>query len=315
MIEIRVLVTGASGFIGSHLCRLLLEEGCEVYASYLYDEELYRINDIKEEVTMMKCDVADRNRVEAAIEEAEPEVVYHLAAQSFPTVSWEKPAETLRTNAEGTVNIFESVMRQDLDSRIIVACSSAEYGLVREDEVPVNEEHTLLPLHPYGVSKVAQDLLAYQYHKNHGVKTVRLRVFNTTGPSKTNDVCSDFTRRAVEAEKKGGGVMRVGNLEPRRDFTDVRDMVRAFRLSTKLADKGDVYNVCSMKAVKVREVLDTILSLTENVTSEIDEALLRPSDEPVILGDNTKIRKACGWKPEVALDKTLSDMMDYWRGM
>ncbi len=272
------------------------------------------IQPIKDKLKITRCDVADRESVDKIISEFEPEVIYHLAAQSFPTVSWEKPVETIRTNVEGTVNIFESVIAKELDCPVIVACSSAEYGLVREDEGPTREDHSLLPLHPYGVSKVAQDLLAYQYFKNYGTPTVRIRFFNTTGPGKTNDVASDFTKRVVAAEKAGGGIIKVGNLTPRRDITDVRDSIRAVLMTIKLADKGEVYNICSSKAVVIQDMLDTILSLTEaDVTSEVDQAILRPTDEPIIMGDNTKLVEATGWRPEVPLEKTLSDMMDWWR--
>jgi GDP-4-dehydro-6-deoxy-D-mannose reductase len=316
VVEIRVLVTGATGFIGSYLCRLLVEEGFDVYGTFFNQGEVDGLGEVKSSMKLLKCDVSDRRMVDDVVRQSEPEVVYHLAAQSYPTVSWKKPVETFRVNVEGTVNLFESIMSADLDSSVVVACSSAEYGLVRQDEVPVKEDHALLPLHPYGVSKVAQDLLAYQYFRNHGVKTVRLRFFNTTGPGKLNDVCGDYTRMAVECERKGGGRILVGNTKPRRDITDVRDTVKAVYLSSKLADSGDVFNVCSMHAVQVKEILDVVLSMTKvDVEVGVDEKKLRPSDEPIIMGDNTRFVEATGWRPAIPLEETLSDMLEYWRNL
>jgi GDP-4-dehydro-6-deoxy-D-mannose reductase len=311
----RILITGVSGFIGSHLSEFLLRKNIEVHGTYFKEEELVNIKEFKDRIDLHLLDVRDEEKVKQLIKDTEPEVIYHLAAQSFPTVSWEKPKETLETNVLGTTYIFEAVKYLGLDSKILVACSSAEYGFVTEDEVPVKEDHRLLPLHPYGVSKVAQDLLAYQYYKNFGMKSLRVRIFNTTGPRKTNDVCSDFTKQIAAIEK---GLMEnrmsVGNLEGRRDITDVRDMVNAFWLVCEKGKLGEVYNICSSRAHKIQHLLDIMLKLsTVSINVFQDPKKMRPSDEPIIMGDNAKIRSDCGWEPKIPIEETIRNMLDYWR--
>jgi GDP-4-dehydro-6-deoxy-D-mannose reductase len=310
----RALVTGMTGFIGSHLAEFLLKKELEVFGTVWDKTELKNVEGIKDKVRILECDIRDDARVKEIIEEVKPERVFHLAAQSFPTVSWDEPVRTLDTNVMGTAHIFEAVRKCDLDTIILVACSSAEYGFVSENEVPVKESHLLLPLHPYGVSKVAQDLLAYQYHQNFGIKTVRARIFNTTGPRKTNDVCSDFTSTIVSIEKGKAKQMNVGNLEPKRDITDVEDVVNALWLLCEKGEMGEVYNVCSSKAYRIKDILNMAIELTKaKIEVQIDPNKLRPTDEPIIMGDNTKIREACGWIPKMSMEETLSRMLDYWR--
>jgi GDP-4-dehydro-6-deoxy-D-mannose reductase len=310
----RALVTGMTGFIGSHLAEYLLKKELEVFGTVWDKTELKNVEGIKDKVRILECDIRDGARVKEIIEEVKPERIFHLAAQSFPTVSWDEPVRTLETNVMGTAHIFEAVRKCDLDTIILVACSSAEYGFVSENEVPVKESHILLPLHPYGVSKVAQDLLAYQYHQNFGIKTVRARIFNTTGPRKTNDVCSDFTSTIVGIEKGKVKQMNVGNLEPKRDITDVEDVVNALWLLCEKGEMGEVYNVCSSKAYRIKDILNMAIELAKaKIEVKVDPNKLRPTDEPIIMGDNTKIREACGWIPKMSMEETLSRMMDYWR--
>ena len=178
----QALITGMTGFIGSHLAEFLLKKELEVAGTVWDKTELKNVETIKDKIRILDCDIRDSARVMKIIEEVKPVVIYHLAAQSFPTVSWDEPARTLDTNVLGTAHVFEAVRKLNLDTIVLVACSSAEYGFVTESEVPVKESHVLLPLHPYGVSKVAQDLLAYQYYKNFGIKTVRARMLERNPP-------------------------------------------------------------------------------------------------------------------------------------
>ena len=221
----------------------------------------------------------------------------------------------METNVIGTVNLFEGLRELRMNPKTLVACSSAEYGFIREDEVPVNENHPLLPLHPYGVSKVAQDLLAYQYFKNFNLNAIRVRIFGTTGPRKVGDACSDFAKEIAKIKlgmKKP--VMHVGNLKPRRDLVDVRDMVEALWLLAEKGKIGEVYNACSGRAYKIGDILNMFLKMSSvKIKVKIDPKKLRPSDELVITGDNTKIRKDCGWQPKIPIDETLRDMLDYWK--
>ena len=307
-----ILITGAGGFIGSHLIDYLINRNEKVLGTYHNATTDLKINSGKCE--LIACDVKSKEQVENIIKEYKPKIIFHLAAQSYPTVSWEKPNYTIEANMCGTINIFESVRKFNLNSHVLVACSSAEYGFVTKDEVPVKETHALLPLHPYGVSKVGQDLLAYQYFKNYGIDTTRIRIFNTTGPRKVNDVCSDFSKRIALAEKGSINKIKVGNLDTKRAFMDVRDLINALFLATQKCESGEVYNICGTKAYKIREILDELLDLTD-IKPEIfqDSALMRPTDEPVIMGDITKFVKATGWKQTITLEKTLQDMLDFWR--
>jgi GDP-4-dehydro-6-deoxy-D-mannose reductase len=313
----KAIITGINGFIGSWLAEELLAKGIEVTGTVLNKSNLHNINHIKERLELIFCDIRNKNIVERAIKKVSPELIFHLAAQSFPTVSWQEPIETIETNVIGTVNVFEAVRKLNIEPKILVACSSAEYGLVKPKEVPVKENHSLLPLHPYGVSKVAQDLLAYQYFKNFNISVIRARIFNTTGPRKVNDVCSDFAKQIAEIESgRRPQKMLVGNLNTRRDFIDVRDVVHAFWLLLEKGRYGDAYNICSSKAYLIKDILDKLLSYSEKeINIEIDRRKLRPSDEPIIMGDNTKLRKDCGWKPKISIDKTLKDILEYWRNI
>ncbi len=303
------LVTGAEGFIGRHLLTLLKAEGHEVWASVQEGKYAKGLDADR----YVKCDVRSMEEVNDAVGKSMPELIFHLAAQSYPTVSWEKPQLTLETNVVGTANLFESVLKHGMDPVIVVACSSAEYGFVSEDEVPVREDHLLKPLHPYGVSKVAQDLLAYQYYRNNEVKTVRARIFNTTGPGKVKDVVSDFAKRVAECEAGKRDKVRHGNLEAKRDITDVRDMARALYMCRD-ADYGEAYNLCGMKAYRIGDLLDGLVGMADGkVETFEDPNLLRPTDEPIIMGDNRKFVNDTGWKQEIGIEKTLEDTLEHWR--
>jgi GDP-4-dehydro-6-deoxy-D-mannose reductase len=301
----RTLITGAEGFIGGYLSQFLRQQGEDFFGTYYKGGS----------ADLIGCDVRDAEAVDSMIRDIKPERIYHLAAQSLPTISWKEPALTMETNITGTINIFESLLRHGLKPRVLVACSSAEYGFVSEEDVPVKEDHSLKPLHPYGVSKVAQDLLAYQYFANFGIPSVRVRIFNTTGPGKTDDVCSDFARRIVSIEKGNSPpIVKVGNLHTRREVIDVRDAVRGLYLALEKGEEGEVYNLSSGRVFQISYLLEVMLSLTkQKLHVEVDQRLLRPSDEPVIMGANAKLRKATGWQCVIPLEKTLEDILNYWR--
>jgi GDP-4-dehydro-6-deoxy-D-mannose reductase len=309
-----VLITGATGFLGSNLARFLVERGDVVHGTRY--RNLTSMNPgLLQGTSLIDCDVTDAARLDFVLAAIRPERIYHLAAQSLPTLSWHEPALTVRTNVIGTLNLFQSVIKQKLKTRVLVACSSAEYGLVSEEEVPVGEDHALKPLHPYGVSKVAQDLLAYQYFVNYGIPSVRIRIFNTTGPGKTNDVSSDFAREIARIENGATStVIKVGNLDTRRDITDVRDNIRGLYLAMEKGKMGEVYNLCRGEAYRIADLLTMMVRQSSRpIEVEVDRKLLRPSDEPIIMGDNTRMRAQTGWEPEVPLQQTLGDILDFWR--
>jgi GDP-4-dehydro-6-deoxy-D-mannose reductase len=261
------------------------------------------------------CDVRNYDHFCKLISEFRPDRIFHLAAQSYPTVSLEKPRETIESNLCGTINLYESLRSLGMRPMVVVACSSAEYGFVAAEDVPVKEAHPLRPLHPYGVSKVGQDLIASQYFVNYAIPTVRIRIFNTTGPGKLGDVCSDLTKRAVELEL---GItqrcLKVGNLTTRRAIGDVRDLIRALWISAERCELGEVYNVGAEYVYSVQEIIEAIRAQV-SVGFEIqqDPALMRPSDEPVIAGDTSKFRSRCEWRPEIPLSVTIRDMLVWWR--
>jgi GDP-4-dehydro-6-deoxy-D-mannose reductase len=306
----KVLITGAGGFIGSYLAKLAASAGHSVLGIDVKEPEEPAFP-----FKFARCDMRDPPPVFETIASFRPDRIFHLAAQSYPTVSMIHPLDTMQVNAGGTINIFEGVRAAGIEPVVVVACSSAEYGMVAPEDLPVREEHSLRPLHPYGVSKVAQDLLASQYFANYGIPTVRIRIFNTTGPGKRDDVCSDFTKRAVEIELEiCRSLMTVGNLTTRRAIIDVRDMVRGLWLAAEHGAYGEVYNVGSHNIYSGQELIDAIRPhIKVPLTLTQDPALLRTCDEPVIAGDTTRFRRCSGWKPEIGLDQTISDMIEWWR--
>ena len=312
----KIWVNGYGGFMGVHLVDLLEAKGHEVLATYFRPTTDLRNSHPKGRV--VKCDIRDKDIVFGLLEEFRPDKIFHLAAQSYPTVSWDDPWYTMETNVIGTINIFEGVKQLGLDCKILNACSSAAYGYVTEAEVPVKEDHALVPLHPYGVSKAAQEMLGYQYFKNFGIQSIAVRIFNTTGPGKTNDVCSDLTKRIVEIEKgiNSEKRLRVGNLLTRRAITDVRDIINAFDLALDKATVGEAYNLSGEKVYQIQEIVDILRDLT-NTEFDVyqDPKLLRPTDEPIIYGSSKKFQHETNWKQTIPLKQTLNDMLAYWQNI
>jgi GDP-4-dehydro-6-deoxy-D-mannose reductase len=305
----RVMITGAAGFIGGFLAKYCLGAGCSVLGLGMSEPADAWAGGVFEH-----CDIRDETRLLGLISTFRPDRIFHLAAQSYPTVSLAQPRETIDINVGGTINLFECLRSSGTLPVVVVACSSAEYGPVASEDLPVREDHPLRPLHPYGVSKVAQDLLAAQYFANYKIPCVRIRIFNTTGPGKIGDVCSDLAKRAVEMELgMRPATLTVGNLTSRA-IVDARDLVRGLWLSAEHCVPGDVYNLGADRIYTVRAVIDTIQAQVRVPFSvEQDPALVRGCDEPVIAGDVTKFRSCSGWTTEIELARTLRDMLDWWR--
>lgn len=312
----RVLITGITGFAGSHLAEFLLKKKFEIYGVCRWRANRDNILHLNKKLKLIEADLLDAHSLDSLMIEVRPEYIFHLAAQSFVPASWTSPAVTLETNVVGTANLFESVRRAQIDPVIQIACSSEEYGLVKEDEVPVKETNPLRPLSPYGVSKVAMDHLGYQYFKSYGMKIIRTRGFNHTGPRRGEVFAeSTFAKQIAEIEKrKREPVIYVGNLEARRDYSDVRDMVRGYFLAVTKGEPGEVYNLCSGKAWRIGDCLEMLLKMSKvKVKIRQDSLRMRPSDIPILLGDNSKFVKKTGWQPEIPFKKTLKDLLDYWR--
>ncbi|MBN2184953.1 MAG: GDP-mannose 4,6-dehydratase [Candidatus Krumholzibacteriota bacterium] len=313
----KVLITGITGFAGSHLADYCIaNQDVDLYGIIRWRSRTENIEHIWDKLDLLECDLRDASSTRQVIEDIMPDYIFHLAAQSFVPTSWSAPSESLITNIIGQLNIFEAVKKLDLKCRIQIACSSEEYGMVYPDEVPIKESSPLRPLSPYGVSKVGQDLLGYQYFMSYGMKVVRTRAFNHTGPRRGPVfVCSDFAKQIVDIEKGiRKPVMEVGNLDARRDFTDVRDIVRAYWLSLEKGKPGSVYNICSGTSYSIREILDKLVGISGiDVDIKTDKGRLRPSDVPLLEGDYSLFHADTGWKPEIPIDKTLSDLLDFWR--
>jgi len=314
----RVLITGITGFAGSHLAEYILARhpGVEVFGIVRWRSRMENILTIREKVELCEADLKDMVSLQGCLAHVRPDRIFHLAAQSFVPTSWKCPAETLAINAIGEINLFEAILALNQTPKIQIAGSSEEYGQVFSDEIPMKETNPLRPLSPYAVSKVAQDLLAFQYHKSYAVRAIRTRGFNHTGPRRGDVfVTSSFARQIAEIEKKKRPpVIHVGNLEAKRDFTDVRDMARAYWLSLEKGVEGEVYNIGSGQAYSMQEVLDLLMSFSRSkMEVMVDPARLRPSDVPVLLSDSSKFRALTGWRPMIPFKQTILDLLNYWR--
>jgi GDP-4-dehydro-6-deoxy-D-mannose reductase len=313
----RVLITGITGFVGSHMAEYGLARGAQVFGSTRWRSKTENIEHLRSKVTFIESDLRDLSSVRALLEISVPDYVVHLAAQSFVGVSWHAPAETLTTNIISQVNLLEALRGLKMSPRFLAVGSSEEYGLVLEGELPIKETNPLRPLSPYAVSKVTQDMMAYQYFKSYGLPIVRTRAFNHEGPRRGDVfVTSNFARQVAEIEAgMREPVVYVGDLTPRRDYSDVRDIVRGYWLLLERGEPGEVYNLCSGRSWPIQQVLDFVLNLStvKRITVKTDPARLRPSDVMILEGDPTKMHKATGWKVEIPFERTLTELLDYWR--
>jgi GDP-4-dehydro-6-deoxy-D-mannose reductase len=288
----------------------------EVFGTYRWRSRMDNVEHFRSRVKLLEADLRDYTSMYNALDRSRPDFIFHLAAQSFVPSSWTAPNETLTTNIAGQTNLFEAIRSLRLDPVVQIACSSEQYGLVLPDEVPIKETNPLRPLSPYAVSKVAQDYLGYQYFQSYGLKAIRTRGFNHTGPRRgqvfvTSNFCSQVAAIELGLQEP---VIRVGNIEAIRDFTDVRDMVRAYWLAVNHGKPGEVYNIATGNGIRIRELLDRIIALSNvEVKIEVDPDRLRPSDVEILIGDSSKFRADTGWEPRIPFEQTLRDLLAYWR--
>ena len=312
----RVLITGITGFVGSHLAEYLLQQdGVDLWGTVRWRSNTESIDHVRDRIHLFECDLRDASSVRNLLEKATPDYVFHLAAQSFVPMSWHAPGETLSTNINGTLNLFEAVRSLGVSPRIHVAGSSEEYGFVHPEELPITESNPLRPLSPYAVSKAAAALLGYKYFMSYGLHIVRTRAFNHTGPRRGDVfVASGFARQLAEVRLgRRPPLIQVGNLSVVRDFTDVRDVVRAYWLALTHGNPGDVYNICSGTGVRIEDLLDMLIDLAGvEVKVEQDPSRLRPVDVPILVGNCDRLRTATGWAPEIPFNQTLSDLLTFW---
>jgi GDP-4-dehydro-6-deoxy-D-mannose reductase len=310
----RVLITGITGFVGSHLAD---------YLTGLDDIELWGTkrrrsdrSNLHVDANLIDCELTDPTSVYTAVHLANPDLVFHLAAQSFVPESHTAPQHTLAVNVLGTLNLLVALTNRCPEARLLVAGSSEEYGHIFPTDCPIKEYQPLRPLSPYGVSKVAMELLAQQFHASYGLHVVTTRAFNHTGPRRGEQfVTSSFAKQVAEIEAGAREpIVSVGNLQARRDWTDVRDMVRAYWLAINHCRPAEPYNICTGKAHRINDILYILQrEVTVTFTTQADPARIRPSDIPLLRGSREKFTKATGWKPTIPFDQTVKDLLDYWR--
>ncbi len=316
----KVLIFGITGFAGSHLAEYILDniEEAEVYGTIRWRSNRRNVTAFESKIKLYDCELRDFKSVCEVIEAVKPKYIFHLAGHSFVPASWNSPNDTLINNILGELNIFEAVRKISPDCRILISCSSEEYGIVYEEELPIREENPLRPLSPHGVSKAAQDLLGFQYFHSYGLDIVRTRAFNHTGPRQSEVFAtSNFAKQIAEIE---AGlripVVYVGNLDSRRDFIDVRDVVYGYWLALQKGKAGDVYQICTGNAYTIRQILNTLMNLSpigKSVEIKVDPSRIRPSDVPVLLGSYKKFYRVTGWEPKIAIEKTITDLLNHWR--
>jgi GDP-4-dehydro-6-deoxy-D-mannose reductase len=313
--RLRALITGVTGFAGTHLAEMLLADADVEVWGMMHQAQPPELLSLRSLQTL-SCDLREPARVRDVLAELRPNWIFHLAGQSDVGGSWQASWGTIESNVRGQLNLLESMIQLRLDARILVVGSNNEYGLVSAADLPIDEETPLRPDTPYGVSKIAQDMLGLQFFLSHGVRAVRVRCFNYIGPRQSDKfVAAAFARQIAEIEAgMREPVLRVGNLSTERDFTDVRDMVRAYRLALACCADGEVYNIGSGRAVPIRHLLDVLLSYARcAVRVETEPERLRPSDVPRSVCNPTKFHAATGWEARVPIEQSLRDVLDYWR--
>lgn len=296
----KALVTGAAGFVGNHLVEHLRACGDDVLTT---------------DPNLDGLDITDTEGVAELLEQTRPDVVYHLAGWADVGASWAHPTAAFRVNADGALNLLLAAVATEVD-RVLLVSSADVYGAVSESNLPITEDTPLRPVSPYAASKVAADFLGLQAYLGRGLGVLRVRAFNHLGPGQTDRfVAPALASRIARNERDGGDEIPIGNLSARRDFTDVRDVVRAYRLLVTDGTPGEVYNVCSGRDVAVQELAEQLLArATRPMRFVTDEKLLRPVDVPVLRGDHAKLTDATGWEPDIPLEKTLEDLLEDWRG-
>jgi GDP-4-dehydro-6-deoxy-D-mannose reductase len=314
----RILITGITGMAGSHLADLLLAEvpGCKIYGTKRWRSPLDNVRHLLDQVELINCNLADAMSTVRLIDQSQPDYIFHLAALSYVPDSWQIPDVTLSNNILMQLHVFDAVRHLKLDPVIQIALSSEEYGLVYPDESPIDENNPFRPLSPYGVSKVAQDMLGYQYFKSYGMKVIRTRAFNHEGPRRGEVfVTSNFAKQIAEIEAGTlPPILYTGNLNAQRDWSDVRDVVRAYWLSVQKCIPGEDYVIASGTSRSIREMLDVLLSFS-NSKIEIanDPSRSRPSDVELLCGNATKFKNQTGWQPKYSFEETMEDLLNYWR--
>jgi GDP-mannose 4,6-dehydratase len=315
---LKALITGINGFVGSHLCDFISSHHSDydIHGTIRKGSNIDNLVQSVDKITIHSIDLVDAKSLESLIRLVKPTKIFHLASQSNVMKSFQNPIETFQTNVMGTLNLLEAIRKTGIDPVIHVASSSEVYGQVSSDEIPIKETNPFRPINPYGVSKVAVDRLAFQYHNSYGIKTVITRAFSHTGPRRNQIFAeSNFAKQIAEIEKENKEpVVQVGNLNSTRTFADVRDIVEAYWLATEKCDYGQAYNIGSTQLMTLRAVLDILANMClKKITLKEDKSRLRPTDISNHVPDMTKFVEKTNWRTRIPIQKTLQDLLDYWR--
>ncbi len=305
----KVLIIGGAGFVGGYLSEILLENGYEVHSTCLENEKIKNT-----ECVPHILNILDKDKISELLNEVKPEIIYHLSAQSSVALSWKNPQLTVDVNIKGTLNVLDCLRDSGLNSRILLIGSGEEYGYVKV--CPVSEKEPPNPSNIYAVTKTCQSMIGKIYAGAYKMDIIMIRAFNHIGAGQLPQfVVSDFCKQVADIEKGlKAPEMCVGNLDAKRDFTDVRDVVRAYMLLGEKGKSGELYNVGSGNAIAIKKILDMIISLSEkDIKITLDPKRLRPSDIPIIEADISKIKADTGWKPEIPIEETIKNTLDYWR--
>jgi len=310
------LITGVTGFVGSYLAEFLLNKGYDVYGTIRWRSRMENIEHIKDKLILMEADIRDAHSMEELIREVKPGFIYHLAAQSYVPASFTAPIDVMETNLHGTINILEAVRKFSPQTRMLTAGSSEEYGLVYPDEIPIKESNELRPQSPYAVSKVGQDKISLMYARAYDLKVMVSRAFNHEGVRRGDVfVTQVIAKQAAEIKKGKRKYFTLGNLAAKRDFSDVRDIIRGYHLIVTKGKPGEVYNLGSGKAISIKELVNMISEIAGIPNKVVnDPSRMRPADVPILLCDYSKIKRELGWVPRIPFSQTIKEMYEWWMG-
>lgn len=315
---LKIFITGATGFAGSHLVEHFLTKNVTIYGTFLFESSLQNISHVKNKITLIHLDLLDKKKVEETINDIKPDQIFHLAAMSDTGDSFDNAEEFITNNVISQIHLLDSVRKSGLEKTKILIVSSADmYGIVKKEDLPIDEETVFMPTNPYAVSKITQDFMGLQYFLSYKMNIIRARPFNHIGPRQSPQFAvSSFAKKIAEAEKRQEDFITVGNLEPKRDFTNVQDIAKAYDLLMQKGKVGEVYNIGSGVSFSMKEILEKLLSMsTKKIQVKRDDSLYRPVDSLERVCDNRKIKNVTGWKPTIPLETSLKNTLDYWRAM